>query len=140
MTENRQEFEKISVGDEACFSKTITETDIYLYAGITGDFNSVHVNKVFATQSIFKARVAHGMLSAGLISAILGTRLPGPGTIYLSQTLEFKTPVRINDTITAKVKVSEKVLEKRQVRLETLCYNQNDEVVIKGEAKALVPK
>ena len=133
-------FDEISVGDEAQLSKTVTETDIYMYAGITGDFNPAHVNKVFAAQSIFKAPVAHGMLSAGLISAILGTKLPGPGTIYLSQTLEFRAPVKYNDTISARVKVLEKIFEKRHIRLETICYNQNDEVVIRGEARVLIPE
>ena len=133
-------FDEISMGDEAQFSKTVTETDIYMYAGITGDFNPVHVNKVYAAQSIFKAPVAHGMLAAGLISTILGTKLPGPGTVYLSQTLEFMAPVRFNDTITAKVKVLEKIFEKRHIRIETICYNQNNEVVINGEARVLIPE
>ncbi len=139
MDDNIDTFQKISVGDEACFSKTITETDIYLYAGITGDFNPVHVNKVFAAGSFFKEQVAHGMLSAGLLSALLGTKLPGPGTIYLSQTLKFLSPVKVNDTITAKVRVIEKVIEKRHVILETVCLNQNNDFVITGEARVFIP-
>lgn len=138
MNHERDCFEALSVGDEAHFSKTIAESDVYLYAGITGDFNPVHVNKVVAAQSFFKTRIAHGMLAAGLISTLLGTILPGPGTVYLSQSLEFRAPVRFNDTITAKVKVLEKIEEKKHIRLETVCYNQNDEVVIKGEARVLL--
>ena len=138
MDKAAKKFEEIAVGDEADFSKTVTESDIYLFAGITGDFNPVHVNKVYAAQSIFEGRVAHGMLSAGFISTVLGNALPGPGTVYLSQTLEFKAPVRINDTIIARVKVLEKIVKKKQLRLETVCRNQNDEVVIKGEARVLL--
>ncbi len=139
MCDKRKTFQGISIGDEACFSKTISETDVYLYAGITGDFNPVHVNRVFAAGSFFKAPVAHGLLSAGLISALLGTKLPGPGAIYLSQTLKFLLPVKVNDTITAKVKVVEKIFEKRHIILETICYNQNGDLVISGEAKVFMP-
>ncbi|MDY7036974.1 MAG: MaoC family dehydratase [Thermodesulfobacteriota bacterium] len=138
MNKAANRFEAIAVGDEADFSKTVTESDIYLFAGITGDFNPVHVNKVYAAQTIFEGPVAHGMLSAGFISTVLGNALPGPGTVYLSQTLEFKAPVRINDTIIARVKVLEKIVKKKQLRLETVCRNQNDEVVIKGEARVLL--
>ena len=139
MGDGRKTFQEIAIGDEASFSKTISETDIYLYAGITGDFNPVHVNRTFAAESIFKAPVAHGMLSAGLISAILGTKLPGPGAIYLRQTLDFRFPVKVNDTITAKVKVIDKLVEKRRILLETTCHNQNGDLVIKGEARVLIP-
>lgn len=135
---SKKSFERISIGDKAHFSKTIAESDVYLYAGITGDFNPMHVNRTFAAQSIFGAPVAHGMLPAGLISTVLGTILPGPGTIYLSQTLEFKSPVRLNDTITATVEVVEKIEKKRRIRLKTLCHNQKDELVIQGEATVLI--
>jgi 3-hydroxybutyryl-CoA dehydratase len=139
MCDNVKTFQEISIGDEVRFSKTITETDVYLYAGISGDFNPVHVDRVFAAGSFFKAPVVHGMLSAGLISALLGTKLPGPGSIYLSQTLKFLSPVRFNDTVTAKVKVVEKNIEKRHVVLETLCHNQNGDLVISGEARVFMP-
>lgn len=139
MFDQRKTFQEITVGEEASFSKTITETDVYLYAGITADFNPVHVDRVFAAGSFFKAPVAHGLLSAGLISAVLGTKLPGPGTIYLSQTFKFLSPVKINDTITAKVKVREKIVEKRHIILETSCWNQNGDLVISGEARVFMP-
>lgn len=132
-------FESIKVGDKASFSKTVSESDIYLYAGITGDLNPAHVDGEFAAKSIFCERVAHGMLSAGFISAILGTRLPGEGAIYLSQTLRFTSPVKIGDTITATVEVLEKIEAKRRVRLSTICQNQIGQRVIEGEALVMCP-
>ena len=90
---------QIKIGDKAYFQKTITETDVYMYAGITGDHNPAHINEVYAKQTFFKERIAHGMLTAGLISAVLGMQLPGPGTIYLKQDLKFLAPVKFNDTI-----------------------------------------
>lgn len=132
-------FEELKTGDKTSFSKTISETDIYLYAGITGDLNGAHVNSQYAAQSIFGERVAHGMLSAGLISTVLGTRLPGEGTIYLSQTLKFIAPVKIGDTVTATVEVLEKFEAKRRVRLSTVCENQRGQKVIEGEALVMCP-
>ena len=93
--------DEMNVGDAAEMAKTVTETDVYLFAGITGDFNPAHVNEAYAKNTFFKGRIAHGMLSAGFISAVLAMKLPGPGTIYLSQFMEFKAPVRIGDTVTA---------------------------------------
>lgn len=133
-------FESIKVGDKASFIKTVSESDIYQYAGITGDFNPAHVDGEFAAKSIFGERVAHGMLSAGFISTILGTRLPGEGTIYLSQILRFTAPVKIGDTITATVEVLEKIEAKHRVRLSTTCQNQRGERVIEGEALVMCPK
>lgn len=127
-------FSEIQIGQKASISKTIAECDIYTYAGLTGDFNPVHIDAEFARNTFFKERIAHGMLSAGLISAILGTRLPGPNTIYLKQELEFTAPVKIGDTITAEVEVMEKKEEKKLIKLKTTAKNQRDEVVIKGEA------
>ena len=127
-------FDEIQLGEKASFSKTISETDMYLFAGITGDFNPLHINEDYAKTTIFKGRVAHGILTAGLISAALGTKLPGPGSIYLSQTLKFKAPVKIGDTITAEVEVVEKIEEKSDVKLRTTCKNQEGRVVIDGEA------
>ncbi|MCU0614755.1 MAG: MaoC family dehydratase [Desulfobacterales bacterium] len=132
--------EQLNVGDAAEFGKTISESDIYLYAGITGDFNPVHVNEAYAENTYFKNRIAHGMLSAGLISAVLANQLPGPGTIYLKQELEFLAPVRIGDTITARVEILELILDKNRVRLKTVCSNQEGIRVLKGEAWVSAPK
>jgi 3-hydroxybutyryl-CoA dehydratase len=132
--------EELKVGDTAEFGKTISESDIYLYAGITGDFNPAHVNHVYAEGTFFKTRIAHGMLSAGLISAVLANQLPGPGTIYLKQELRFLAPVRIGDTIIARVEVIELILDKNRVRLKTVCLNQEGVVVLDGEAVVSAPK
>ena len=133
------QFEDFAPGVTAEMSKTITETDVALYAGITGDFNPVHVDAVAAARSRFGGRIAHGMLSAGLISAVLGMKLPGPGSIYLSQSLKFTRPVRIGDTVTAQVSVAAVNAEKRRVTLTTICRNQDGETVLEGEALVLVP-
>lgn len=130
----------LQVGDAAEFSKTVSESDVYLYAGITGDFNPAHVNEAYAKKTYFKTRIAHGMLAAGLISAILGTQLPGPGTIYMKQELSFLAPVRIGDTITARVEVTEIIKEKKQVKLRTTCSNQEGELVLDGEAVVSPPR
>ncbi len=132
--------EDIVVGQSAEFGKTITEADVALFAGITGDFNPVHVDAVAAARSRFGGRIAHGMLSAGLISATLASRLPGPGSIYLTQTLRFTAPVRIGDTVTARVIVVEIIAPKRRVRLSTVCRNQDGLTVLDGEATVLVPE
>jgi len=131
---------QISVGSAAEFVKTVSETDIYLYAGITGDFNPAHMNEVYAQTTFFKKRIAHGMLTAGFISSILGIQLPGPGTIYLKQELNFLAPVFIGDTITARVEVVEVVAEKNRVRFKTTCSNQDGKVVLDGEALVMPPK
>ncbi|BCS98535.1 dehydrogenase [Desulfoluna limicola] len=122
-------------GTWAEFTKTITEADIYGYAGITGDFNPVHINETYARATAFKGRIAHGMLTAGLISNVIGTRLPGPGTIYLSQELTFTAPVRANDTITARVEVMEPPSAKGHYRLNTTCTNQEGLLVLGGSAR-----
>jgi len=127
------------VGDTASFAKTVTEADVVLYAGLTGDFNPVHIDRLAAASSLFGERVAHGLLTAGLISTVLGTRLPGAGTVYLEQHLRFVAPVRIGDTITAWAEVMEIDEPKRRVRLRTWCANQAGRVVIEGEALCLVP-
>ncbi len=129
----------LQVGQTAEFSKTVTESDVTLFAGITGDFNPAHVDEVRASASRFGGRIAHGMLSAGFISACIAMRLPGPGAIYLSQTLKFTRPVRIGDTVTARVEVLEWNEGKRRARLLTTCRNQRGELVIEGEALVLVP-
>lgn len=130
--------DEIHVGDAAELAKTVTESDIALFAGVTGDFNPVHVDAVAAGKSVFGGRIAHGILSAGFISAVLAMRLPGPGSIYLSQTLRFTKPVRIGDTVTARVEVLEVIAPKRRVRLATTCRNQNGDVVVEGEALVML--
>ncbi|SCG82789.1 dehydratase [Proteiniborus sp. DW1] len=131
---------EINLGDKAYFQKTITETDVYMYAGITGDLNPAHINEEYAKDTMFKGRIAHGMLTAGLVSAVLGMKLPGPGTIYLKQDLKFTAPVRIGDTIKAEVEVSEMIIEKNRIKLRTTCTNQNGDVVLDGEALVMPPK
>jgi len=130
----------ISIGETASLSKTISEADIVLFAGVTGDFNPLHLDAEYAKKTRFGERIAHGLLTAGLISAVLGTRLPGPGAIYLGQTLNFRKPVKIGDTITATAKVSSYDPEKRIVKLETNCYNQDGVLVLGGEAVLLLEK
>ncbi|HYR06791.1 MAG TPA: MaoC family dehydratase [Longimicrobium sp.] len=131
-------FDELAAGDSAEFTKTVTETDVVLYAGITGDLNPAHVDEVSASAGRFGGRIAHGMLVAGFISTVLGTRLPGPGTIYLSQSLRFVAPVRLGDTVTARVEVAE-LLPKRRARLATTVRNQRGETVVEGEATVMVP-
>lgn len=135
-----KKYDQIRVGDKAQFGKTITESDVYLYAGITGDLNPVHINAEFARRAIFGRQVAHGMLTGGLISAVIGTQLPGPGAVYLSQTLRFRSPVFLGDTITAEVEVLEKIEGKNKIRLRTTCFNQEGKVVIEGEAQVMPGK
>jgi 3-hydroxybutyryl-CoA dehydratase len=132
--------ETLAIGDHAEFTKTVSETDIYLYAGVSGDFNPAHINEEHAKKTFFKARIAHGMLSAGFISTVIGTKLPGPGTIYLDQSLKFIAPVRIGDTITARAEVIEIMSEKNKVRLKTTCMNQDEIIVLEGEAVVSPPK
>jgi 3-hydroxybutyryl-CoA dehydratase len=130
--------EDMKPGLAASFTKTVSEKDIAMYADVSGDTNPVHLNEAFAAQTPFKTRIAHGMLSAGFISAVLGTKLPGPGAIYMSQTLRFKAPVKIGDTVTATCTVTEVILEKRRAILSTIC-RVGDTVVIEGEAMIMVP-
>ncbi len=129
--------EDLSVGMSDSYAKTITDADIVLFAGISGDTNPVHINQEFAEKTMFKSRIAHGMLSAGFISTVLGTKLPGPGAIYVSQSLKFKAPVRIGDTVVAKATVKEVIAEKRRVILETVC-TVGETTVLEGEAMLMV--
>lgn len=131
---------ELKIGDRDYFSKTISESDIYMFAGITGDFSEIHVNQQEAEKTIFKERIAHGMLMAGLISTAIGVRLPGSGTIYLKQELNFLKPVKIQDTIRAEVEVIEIFPEKNRVKLKTCCFNQHNEIVLDGEALVMPPK
>ena len=127
-------YDDIKVGDSASVSKTITEGDIVTYAGITGDFNPVHIDAEYAKESMFKERIAHGMLVSGFISAVLGYHLPGPNTIYLGQEVSFKMPVKIGDTVTAEATVTEKRDDKRIIMLKTTVTNQRGEIVVDGSA------
>ncbi len=131
-------FEDLQVGMEASFAKTVSEADIIAFAEVTGDKNPVHLDAAYAAKSMFKERIAHGMLSAGYISAVFGMELPGPGAIYVSQTLNFKAPVRIGDAVVAKVKIVELVAGKRRARFECACL-VGDKVVLDGEAVLMVP-
>lgn len=126
------------VGDLAEMTKMISEADISMFAEITGDKNPLHTSKEFAAKTKFGELIAHGMMTAGLISAVLGMQLPGPGTIYLSQTLKFLAPVKIGDEITARVEIVE-VISERRLRLQTQCLNQRAEVVLDGEAIVVPP-
>ena len=127
-------YDEIKAGDEASLSLTITEAHVVAYAGITGDVNPVHVDAEFARQTMFGERIAHGMLVAGLISAVLGTQLPGPNSIYLGQDLKFTAPVKLGDTVTATVAVTEKRDDKQIIKLRTTVSNQRGQMVIDGTA------
>ena len=131
---------QIEVGQTAEFTKTVSESDVYGFAGITGDFNPVHVDQVAAESTMFEGRIAHGMLTAAFISTVIGMELPGPGVIYVSQSLRFTAPVRIGDTVTARVEVSEVNRERNRVTLATRCVNQDDEVVAEGESLVMPRK
>jgi len=132
--------DELKVGDTAEFTKTVSEADIYMYAGVTGDVNPAHIDEVHASKTFFKTRIAHGMLLAGFISTVVGNRLPGYGTIYVRQEVNFLSPVRIGDTVTARAEVVEVIKEKNRVRLKTTCTNQNGATVVDGEALVSPPK
>ena len=131
--------EDLTPGMSQAYSKTVTDADITIFAGVSGDTNPVHLDDSFAQQTIFKSRIAHGMLSASFISTVLGTRLPGPGCIYLSQNMRFKAPVKVGDTVEARVTVKEVIEEKKRVVCETVC-RVGDTVVVEGEAMLLVSR
>ncbi len=131
-------FEDLELGMSAFVSRTISEADILMFAGVSGDTNPVHLDQEFAASTMFGGRIAHGMLSAGLISAVFGTRLPGPGCIYLSQNLKFKAPVKIGDTVVARVTVKELKTEKRRATFTTVC-TVGSTMVLDGEAELLIP-
>ena len=131
-------FEDLSVGQEASLANTVTEAVIKAFADISGDRNPVHLDADYAAKTIFKERIAHGMLAAAYISAVFGTKLPGPGAIYISQTLSFKAPVKIGDTVVTTVKVAELVTEKRRARFSCVCA-VNGKPVVEGEAMLMVP-
>ena len=132
-------FDAIEVGQKAEYSRTVTEHDIIRFAEITGDNNPVHTDESYAKNSIFKGRIAHGFLSASFISTVLASKLPGPGTIYLKQDLDFKRPVRIGDEITAQVEVVAKEDKSKKITLRTICFNQKNTVVVDGQALVALP-
>jgi len=132
--------EEMKVGDTAKFSKTVSESDVYLFAGVTGDLNPAHVSEEFAKDTFFKTRIAHGMLSASFISTVIGTMLPGPGSVYMRQEANFLAPVKFGDTITAVVEVAEIIADKKRVRLKTYCINQEKTIVVDGEALVSPPR
>jgi len=129
----------LKVGSTESYARTITDADIVLFAGVSGDDNPVHLNEEYAATTMFKGRIAHGMLGASYISTVIGTRLPGPGTIYMGQSLKFRAPVRVGDTVTARVTVTAIDEAKRRLTLETLCL-VGDKVVIEGEAQVMLPR
>lgn len=131
--------EDLSIGQSASYAKTITEADVVLFAGISGDDNPVHINAEYAARTMFKDRIVHGMFSAALISAVLGTRMPGPGAIYVDQKISFKAPVYIGDTVTATATVIDINLERRRVTLETIC-SVKGKVVAQGVATNMVDR
>lgn len=132
-------YDELQIGDTASFSKTISETDVYLFAGISGDFNPAHVNEVEASKGMFGKRVVHGMLTASFISTVLAMKLPGPGTIYVGQELQFRAPVFIGDTITATVECIEKLEERKWAKFRTTVTNQEGKVVVTGTATVIPP-
>lgn len=134
--QNGYDIEDIAVGMKAEVAKTITEADIVLFAGVSSDVNAVHLNDEYARTTQFGGRIAHGMLTASLLSSVLGNRLPGPGVIYLSQSLRFRAPVRPGDTVHARVVVKEVITDKCRVVLDTVC-TVGDKVVIDGEAMVM---
>jgi 3-hydroxybutyryl-CoA dehydratase len=131
---------ELKVGDSAEWSRTVTEDDIKLFAKATGDSNPVHLDQGYAEKTFFKGRIAHGLLSLGYISTVLGNIQPGHGTIYLSQEVKFLAPVRIGDTVTARVEVMELISEKNRAKFKTICLNQEGKIVLDGAAWVMPPK
>jgi 3-hydroxybutyryl-CoA dehydratase len=131
-------FEDLSVGQSASFAKTVTEADILMFAAVSGDTNAVHIDAEYAATTMFKERIAHGLLSASFISAVLGTRLPGPGTVYLAQSLKFRAPVKLGETVTATCTVTSLDEAKKRATLTTVC-TVGGKPVIEGEATVMVP-
>ena len=131
-------FEDLREGMSDVYGKTVTDADIVMFAGISGDINPVHLNHEFASATIFEGRIAHGILTASFISTVIGTKLPGPGCIYVSQALRFKAPVKSGDTVTAMATVTKLIPEKKFVELKTQCFVKG-KVVLDGEATVMVP-
>lgn len=132
-------FEDIEIGMVASLRRSVRESDLEAFAGITGDYNPVHMDAAFAAETMFKERISHGMLTASYMSAVFGMKLPGPGAIYISQTLNFRRPVKIGDTITATASVLEMFPARNRVRFLCECVNAADKPVVEGEAILMVP-
>ncbi|MES2821668.1 MAG: MaoC family dehydratase [Pseudomonadota bacterium] len=132
-------YDALEIGQTASYSKTVEERDIQLFAAVSGDHNPVHLDAEYAATSMFKERIAHGMFSGALISAAVACELPGPGTIYIGQTMRFTLPVKLGDTLTVRLEILEK-LPKYRVRIATRVFNQRDELVVDGEAEIIAPR
>ncbi len=132
--------DELEIGQKASFTKTISENDVYLFAGISGDMNPAHLDEEYARSTFFKKRIAHGLIAASLISNVLGMKLPGVGTIWVKQDLEFLAPVYFGDTITATVEIVEVLKDKKKVKVSAYCVNQNGAVVLKGMGIVSPPK
>lgn len=132
-------YDEIQIGDSATFTKTISESDVYLFAGITGDLNPAHTDAVSAANGMFKQRIAHGMLTGSFISTVVGMQLPGPGTIYVGQELSFRAPVFFGDTVTAKAECIEKLEPRKWLKFKTTVTNQDGKLVIDGTATVIPP-
>ena len=133
-------YEDIKIGQHAEYVRTVTSEDIEMFGQVSGDYNPLHFNEDWAKTTMFKGRIAHGILTATYVSTVIGMKLPGPGTIYISQNMKFRRPVRIGDTITARVEVISKNDEKEFLTLKTACINQEDKVVLDGEAVVTLMK
>lgn len=131
--------DEVYVGQTESFTKTISESDVYNFAGVTGDMNPIHINQPYAEKTYFKDRIVHGMLGVSLISGVLGMKLPGPGTIFISTDIQFIAPVYIGDTLTAKVEIIDIEKDKNNIFFKAYCENQNGIVVIEGGAKVKAP-
>jgi 3-hydroxybutyryl-CoA dehydratase len=132
-------YDELEIGMNASFSKTITETDVSLYAAISGDFNPMHVNEEYSKQARFGRRIAHGAVSQSLIASVLGTKLPGLGTVLVEITVRFRGPTFIGDTVTASAELVEKLEKKRRVRMKLVWTNQREETILEGEAIVIPP-
>ena len=133
-------YEDIKIGQHAEYVRTVTSEDIEMFGQVSGDYNPLHFNEDWAKTTMFKGRIAHGILTATYVSTVIGMKLPGPGTVYISQNMKFRRPVRIGDTITARVEVISKNDEKEFLTLKTACINQEDKVVLDGEAVVTLMK
>lgn len=138
MSTARYDFEDLELGQEAVYSRAVTDDDIVTFADVTGDRNPVHLDADYAATTPFKTRISHGMLTAGYISAVFGMKLPGPGAIYVSQTLNFRAPVRHGDVVEARVRIVELMAQKRRARFDCVC-KVGDKIVLEGEAILMVP-
>jgi 3-hydroxybutyryl-CoA dehydratase len=136
---NGYRFEELKVGMSAVYSRTITDTDLRNFSGVSGDTNPMHLNEEYAKTTAFKGCVVHGMLTASLLSTVIGTMLPGPGCIYVSQTLFFKAPVHVGETVYAKAAITELIPEKRRAKLHTQCFVK-ERIVLDGEAIVQLPE